>query len=129
MILLLAGLLLLSWVFGRTKGLLEGLAGGFLGALVLTGMASTTGNGELAILYSPAQLASTAVPVAAVAGLLALVAPYATGFASLGWAAGALLAAVAAPRTGQAMYVLPFAVHALAATAVVCLARWRVALM
>jgi hypothetical protein len=127
MIPLLVVLLLLSWVFGRTEALLGGLVGGFLGALVLTGMASTTGNGELASLYGPVQLASTAIPVAAVAALLALVAPYATGFAALGWGAGALLAAVAAPRTGQAMYILPLAAHALAAATVVCLARWRAA--
>ncbi len=68
---------------------------------------------------------STAVPVAVVAAALALVVPYATGFASLGWGAGALLAAIAATRTGQAMYVLPFVVHVLAAVAVVRLARWR----
>jgi len=43
----------------------------------------------------------------------------------LGWGAGALLAAIAAMRTGQPMYVLPFVVHVLAAVAVVRLARWR----
>lgn len=125
MIGLLVGLLLLSWIFGRTRGLLGGLVGGFFGALVLTGMASTAGSGELSTIYSPDQLVSTAVPVAVVAAALALVVPYATGFASLGWGAGALLAAIAATRTGQPMYVLPLVVHVLAAVAVVRLARWR----
>ena len=127
MIGLLVGLLLLSWVFGPTRGLLGGLVGGSLGTLVLIGMASTASNGELAALYTPLQLASAVVPVAIVAGVLALVVPYATAFASLGWAAGALLGAIAAPATDQAMYLLPFAVHVVAAAAVMCLASWRAA--
>lgn len=127
MIGLLAGLIALSWLFRRTRGLLGALAGGFLGALVLTGMASTAGSGELAALYSPDELLVAAFAVAAVAAVLALVTPYATGFACLGWGAGALLAAVAAPRTGQAIYMLPLAAHVTAAAAVVCLARWRAA--
>lgn len=122
-----AVLLLLSWVFGRTRGLLGGLVGAFVGALVVAGMADTASNGDLAALYSPQQLASTAVPLAIVAAVLALVAPFAIGFAAFGWAVGALLAAMAAPRTGQAVYVLPLAVHFVAGAAVVCLARWRTA--
>ena len=125
MIGLIVGLLLLSWVFGRTRGLVGGLVGGFLGALVLTGMASTAGSGELPALYSPGQLFAAALSMAAVAAVLVQVAPYATGFACLGWGAGALLAAVAAPRTGEAMYILALAAHVLAAAAVVCLARRR----
>jgi hypothetical protein len=111
------------------QGLLGGLVGGFVGCLVVTGLAGTTSNGELPALYSPEQLDSTAVPVAVVAAVLALVSPYAIGFASLGWAVGAVLAAVAAPRTGQAVYVLPLAAHVLAAALVVCLARWRAAVL
>lgn len=125
MIGLVVGLILLSWVVGRGRGLLGGLVGGFVGVLVLTGMARTASSGELAALYGPQQLASTAVPVAVVAAVLALVAPYVVGFASLGWAMGAFLAALAAPRTGEA--VLPLAVHILAAGVVVCLARSRAA--
>lgn len=125
MIVVLVGLLLLSGICGRTRGLFGGLVGGFLGALVLTGMASTASNGDLASLYSPTELASTAVPAAVVAAVLALVVPYATGIASFGWGAGALLAAVAAFRTGDAIYILPLAVHVVAAAAVVSLARWR----
>lgn len=126
MIGLLVGLLLLSWIFG-TRDLLGGLVGAFIGALVLVGIASTARNAELAVLYSPAELASAAVPVAVVAAVLALVVPYATPFASLGWAAGAVLAAVAAPPTGQAIYVLPLALHVLAALAVGSVASWRTA--
>lgn len=125
MIGLLVGLLLLSMVFGRTKGLPGGIVGGFVGALVLVGMARTAHKGELGALYSPAELASAAFPVSVVAAVLALIAPYATGVAALGWAAGAALAALAAPRTGQAIYILPLAVHILAAVAVGSLARWR----
>ena len=127
MIALLVGLLLLSWVLGRTRGLFGGLVGAFIGALVMTGMASTARSAELAALYSPAHLASSAVPVFLVAAVLALVVPNVTAFASLGWGAGALLGLVVAAQTGQAIYVLPFAIHALAAAAVVCLARWRAA--
>ena len=126
MIGLLVGLLLLSWVFGRSRGLLGGLVGGFLGVLVLTGMASTASDGELAALYSPGQLAVAAASIAVVAAAIALIAPYATGFACVGWGAGALLAAFAAPRTGEVVYILPLATHVLAATAVAGLAKWRV---
>ncbi|MDP8969948.1 MAG: hypothetical protein M3N52_05545 [Actinomycetota bacterium] len=71
------------------------------------GIARTAGDGEFAVLYSPGQLASSAVPVVVVDAVLALVAPYAIRFFSLGWAVGAFLAAMAAPRTGQAEYILP----------------------
>jgi len=125
---LLVALLVLYLVCGRTRGLLGGLVGGFLGAFVLVGMATTARNGELAALYTPSELASSAVPVAVVAAAFALVAPYATGVAALGWAAGALLAAIAAPRTGDAIYILPLAVHVIAATAVATLARAAVKL-
>jgi hypothetical protein len=125
MISLLVGVLVLSWLVGRTKGLLGGLAGGFVGALVAAGMATTTSSGDLAALYSPAQLASAAVPVAIVAAVLVLVAPYAVGFAALGWAVGALLAALTAVRAGQVLYALPLTVHVLTAGLVVWLASQR----
>ena len=125
MIALLVGLFLLSWISGRARGLLGGLVGGFLGALVLTGMATAASRGDLAGMYSPGDLASNAIAVAVVAAPLAAVVPYATGFASMGWGAGALLAAIAAARTGQVAYVVPLAAHLLAAAAVVCLARRR----
>jgi hypothetical protein len=53
MIGMLVALMLLSWIFGRTRGLIGGLAGGFVGALVVAGMTAATSNGELAALYSP----------------------------------------------------------------------------
>lgn len=129
MFVLLVGLLLLSCVFHPARGLLGGLVGAFVGALVLTGMASTASNGDLAALYSPVQLAWAAGSVAVVGAVLAVVAPYATGLASLGWAAGALLAALVAPRTDQAIYVLPLVLHVFAAAAVVALARRRAAVV
>lgn len=125
MIGVLVGLLLVSWVVGRSRGLLGGLVGGFVGALVLTGMASTARTGELGALYGPLELASTVLPVTVVAAFLAVVVPNATRVAAFGWAAGALLAALAAPRTGQAPYVLPLAGHVIAAAAIIRLARWR----
>src|SRR5687768_12279937 len=111
---ILVGLLLLTCV-RCARGLLGGLVGGFLGGLVLAGMASMAVNGGLAAAYSPIRLASSALCMAAVAAVLALVVPHATGFASLGWGAGALLAAIAAAGNGEAVYVVPLAVHALAA--------------
>lgn len=74
MIGMLVALMLLSWIFGRTRGLIGGLAGGFVGALVVAGMTAATSNGELAALYSPGRLAWVAVPAAVVAAVLALVA-------------------------------------------------------
>lgn len=127
MIGLLIGLLLVSCLFGRTRALLGSLAGGFLGALVLVGMARTAAIGELPALYSPAELASSVVPVLVVAAVLALVAPYAIEFASFGWGAGALLAAVAAPRTGDAAYMFPLVLHAGGAAIAGWLARARIA--
>jgi hypothetical protein len=124
---LIVGAALLWLLVGRPRGMVGGAVGGVIAALVLTGMVSTVGNGELADLHRPGQLAAAAVPLGTVAIGLAIVAPYATGVAAAGWATGALLAAVAAPGTGQAAYVLPLAVHVLAAAAVLCLARRRVA--
>lgn len=115
MIGMLVALMLLSWIFGRTRGLIGGLAGGFVGALVVAGMTAATSNGELAALYSPGRLAWVAVPAAVVAAVLALVAPYAIGFAAAGWAIGALLAAMTASGADQSVYVLPLAAHGVAA--------------
>jgi hypothetical protein len=127
MIGLLVALFLLWCIFGRTRGLLGGLAGGFIGALVLTGMARTAASGDLPALYSPGQLASSALLMATVAAVLALVSPYAIGLAACAWGAGALLATLALPWTDQGMYALACIVHVFAALAVGCLARWRAA--
>jgi hypothetical protein len=116
-----------SCIVGRTRGLLGGLAGGFIGALVLAGMARTAASGDLPAFYSPGELASSALLMASVAAVLALVSPHAVGLAASAWAAGALLAALAVPWTDQGMYALACIVHVLAAVAVVCLAWWRAA--
>jgi hypothetical protein len=125
MIGLLLGLVLLSWIFGRSRGLIGGLAGGFVGASVLAGMVRAAASGELAALYTPAELASSILPVTLLGAVMALIAPYAAGVASLAWGAGALLAAIAVSPTGEAAYIVPLVLHAAGAAALVCLARLR----
>jgi hypothetical protein len=127
MIGLLVALFLLWCIFGRTRGLLGGLAGGFIGALVLAGMARTAASGDLPALYTPAELASSALLMAVVGTGLALVAPYATAFASLGWGTGALLAGLGLPWGDQGAYALALIVHILVAAGIVSLSRWRAA--
>lgn len=70
MIGLLLGLVLLSWFFGRHRGRIGGLAGGFVGAFVLAGIGRTAGSGELAALYTPAELASATLPVTLLGALV-----------------------------------------------------------
>ena len=77
MIGLLLGLVLLSWIFGRNRGLIGGLAGGFVGAFVLAGMARTASHGELAAFYTPAELASSVLPVTLAGAVVGLIAPHA----------------------------------------------------
>lgn len=125
MIGLLFGAFLLSWALGRSRGIIGGLGGGFIGAFMLAGMARTASNGELAALYTPGELASSALPLVLLGAVLALVAPYATAAASLGWGAGAVLAVVATLPTDDAAYALPLIVHAVGATCVVYVARVR----
>jgi hypothetical protein len=115
---------IVSWIVGPTRGVIGGLLGGFAGATVATGMARMAAGGELAVYYTPASLTRTAVILGIVAAVLALAVPYAAGFAALGWAGGAILAAIAAARTGQASYLLPLAAHLVAAVLVVRVARW-----
>ena len=116
--------LIVSWIVGPTRGVLGGLLGGFIGAAVAAGMARMAASGELAIYYTPATLAKAAVTIGILAAVLALIVPYATGFAALGWGIGAVLAAIAAPRTGPTIYLLPLAVHLVAAVLVLHAARW-----
>ena len=123
MIGLLLGLVLISWFFGRTKGLIGGFGGGLIGAFVLVGMARTAGNGELAALFTPGELASSALTLALLGAAFALIAPYATAVASLGWGAGALLAVVAVLPTNDAAYAISLVLHAMGAACVACLAR------
>ena len=117
-------LLAVSWIVGPTRGVVSGFLGGFVGAAAAAGMARMATSGELTAYYTPATLAKGAVTLVIVATVLALVVPYATGFAALGWGVGAILAAIAVPRTSQAVYLLPLALHLMAALVVLRVARW-----
>lgn len=117
-------LLIVAWVVGPTRGVGGGLVGGFVGTAVGIGMARMAAGGDLAVHYTPATLAKAAVTLGIVAAVLALVVPYAAGFAALGWGVGAILAAIVAPRTGQVAYVVPLVLHLAAAVSVLHLARW-----
>ena len=127
MIGLLFGAFLISWILGRSRGLIGGLGGGLIGAFVLAGMARTARNGDLAALYTPGELASSALILALLGAVLAFIVPYATAMASLGWGAGALLAVVATLPTNDAVYALPLVLHAVGAACVVYVARVRTA--
>jgi hypothetical protein len=127
MIGLLLGLVLLSWIFGRTEGLIGGLTGGFVGAFVFAGMVRTAASGELAALYTPAELASNVLPVTLAGALMALIAPYTTAVVSLAWAAGAVLAAIAVSGADEAAYIIPLVLHAACAASLVRLAWARTA--
>lgn len=116
--------LIVSWIVGPTRGVVGGLIGGFVGAAVAAGMARMAASGDLAVDYTPATLARGALTLGLVAIALALVVPYAAGFAALGWGVGAILAAIAAPRTGQVVYLLPLALHLVVAVLVLRVARW-----
>ena len=119
-------LLIVSWIVGPTRGVVGGLLGGFLGAALAAGMARMAASGELAVYYTPATLARGALTLGLIAAVLALVVPYAAGCSALGWAVGATLAAIATPRTGQAVYLLPLALHLMVAVLVLGVARWSV---
>ena len=125
MISLLVGLLALMWIFGRRKGLAGGLVGGVIGALVAVGMVDAARTGDLTGLYGPAELAVSVVPLVAAAALLAFVVPHVVGFAALGWAVGAFVAAVAAARMGSFAYVASLTLHAFIAAALVCVTKNR----
>lgn len=122
---LVVGVLLLSWILGRSSPMPGGLVGVFVGAFAGAGLASTAGRGALATMYTPGELAAAALPVAAVAGGLVLAAPHVIGFASAGWATGAVFAAIASIRINHRAYVLPLIFHAVVAALLVCMARRR----
>ena len=124
MVSIIVTVLIVSLIVGPTRGVVGGLIGALLGAAVAAGMARMAASGDLAIYYTPATLARAAVSIGILAGILALIIPYATGFAALGWGIGAVLAAIAAPRTGPTIYLLPLAVHLVAAVLVLHVARW-----
>lgn len=108
-------LLIVSWIVGPTRGVVGGLIGGFVGAAFAAGMARMATSGELAVYYTPGSLARAGITLGILAAVLALVVPYVAGFSALGWGIGAILAAIAAPRTGEVVYLLPLAVHLVAA--------------
>ena len=110
---------ILLLALASTRGLLGTLVGAFIGTLAAAGVVNATTHGELASMYTPFELAAGVVPVALVAHVLAFVAPYITGSTALAWAVGSVLAAIAAPRTGQAIYVAPLVLNALVAGTVV----------
>ena len=122
----LVGVLILSGIFGRSKGVVGGLVGGFIGAFVAAGMAGAADSGDIVDLYSPAEVAASVLPVVAVAAVLAFAAPYVIGFASLGWGVGAFITVIATARSGWIAYVGAFTLHLLVAAFLVWLARRRV---
>ena len=126
MVSIIVTILIVSLIVGPTRGVVGGLIGGFLGAAVAAGMARMAASGDLAIYYTPATLARAAVTIGILAGILALVIPYATGFAALGWGIGAVLAAIAVLETGQVGYFMPLAMHLVVAVLVLRVARWAV---
>ena len=123
---MIIGLLLLIWMLGSTRGLLGTAVGGFIGALAAAGIVTATTQAELASLHTPVELAGGVVPLGLVALVLAVALPYATATVALAWTAGALLAAVAAPGTGQTVYIGPLLLHAIVAAAIARVAIRRV---
>lgn len=117
-------LLIVILIVGPARGIVGGLVGGMVGVAVATGMTRMAAAGDLAVHYTPATLAKSAATIGIVAAVLAFAAPFATRFAALGWAVGALVAAIAVPRVGQTAYLLPLALHLLAAVLVLRIARW-----
>lgn len=115
----IAAVIILLLAVASIRGLLGTLVGAFIGTLAAAGIVTATTSGELANLYSPWELVTGLVPLALVALVLACVAPYATGAIAMAWAIGSVLAVIAAPRTGQAIYVAPLVLNALVAGTVV----------
>lgn len=109
---------ILLWMLGSGRGVVGALVGGFIGTVGAVGLVEATRHGELASLHSPVGLVADMLPLAAVVLLLAFAGSYGALAAALAWTVGALAAALAAPQTGQAMYVAPLVLNALAAAAI-----------
>jgi hypothetical protein len=124
---MIIGFVLLLWMLGSTRGLLGTAVGGFVGALAAAGIVTATSEAELASLYTPVELAGGVVPLGLAALVLAVALPYVTGTVALAWTAGALLAAIAAPRTGQTVYLAPLLLHACVAALIARVAVRRMA--
>ena len=106
------GVVLALWLLGSERGLFGAAVGAFIGALAAAGLFTATSEAELATMYTPVEMAAVVVPLGIVALVLAVALPYATGTVALVWTVGAVLAAIAAPRTGQAVYLVPLLLHA-----------------
>lgn len=106
----------------RRRGLVGLLAGGAVGSLAATGIVTAAAQGELADVYTPVALASDIVVVAAIAVVLAHLAPFTVSTAALAWSIGSVAAIVAAVRTGQTSYVAPLALGAVISAAIARLA-------
>lgn len=106
------GLVTAIWMLGSQRGLLGSAVGAFIGALAAAGLVTATSEVELASMYTPVEMAAAVIPLGILALVLAVALPYATGTAAMAWTVGAVIAATAAPRTGQAVYLGPLLMHA-----------------
>lgn len=119
------GAVLALWLLGSERGLLGAAVGAFIGALAAAGLVTATTGAELASMYTPVEMTAGVVPFGVVALVLAVALPYATGTAALAWTVGAVAAAAAALRTGQAVYLVPLLLHAAVAVLIVRVAARR----
>lgn len=119
------GAVLALWLLASGRGLLGAAVGAFVGALAAAGLVTATTGAELASMYTPVEMAAGVVPLGIVALVLAVALPYATGTVAMAWTVGAVLAAIAAPRTGQAVYLVPLLLHACLAAVIVRVAARR----
>lgn len=119
------GVVLALWLLGSERGLLGAAVGAFIGALAAAGLVTATSEAQLATMYTPVEMAAGVVPLGILALVLAVTLPYATGAAALAWTVGAVVAATAAPRTGQAMYLAPLLVHIAVAALIARIAARR----
>lgn len=112
----------LLWLLGSDRGVLGALVGAFIGTVAAVGLVEAAQQGELASLHTPAELITDLLPLAAFVLVLAFAGSYGAFAAALAWTVGSIAAAVAAPQTGQAAYLAPLVLNALAAAAIVWVA-------
>lgn len=119
------GVVLALWLLGSERGLLGAAVGAFFGALAAAGLVTATTEAELASMYTPVEMAAGVVPLVIIALVLAVAMPYAAGTIAMVWAVGAVIAATAAPSTGQVTYLAPLLLHACLAAVIVRVAARR----
>lgn len=119
---MIIGALIVLWLLGPDRGVLGAMVGGFVGTLAAAGLASAAKQGELAAVYTPAGMVIDLLPLAAVALVLAFVAPYATFAAGLAWTGGSVVAAAVILGTDQVAYLAPLLVNIVVAAAIVRIA-------